>query len=151
MKKQITRALIIVGMLFVLVASASAQTARRITVQIPFDFVAGQKHLPSGRYVVRAIVRDSEKMLLIRSEDGREQAAFTTNSAGGGESVGKARVSFRQYGERFFLAAVSLPGASSVRELPKSRDEKSLDRELREAAKAGDAAFKTVTLMGSVR
>ena len=55
MKKQITRTLVGLVMLLALVASASAQASRRVTIEVPFDFVAGQKHLPAGRYSVSRV------------------------------------------------------------------------------------------------
>jgi hypothetical protein len=149
MKKQITCALLGFAMLFVLVASASAQTARRIAVQIPFDFVAGRTQLPAGKYTVRRFLSNSESALLFESEDGRSKATVITNS-GGSDAPTSAQVVFRQYGERYFLASVSMPGTASVRVAPESKAEKKIARELIEQAKA-DAASKSVTIIGSVQ
>lgn len=149
MNKQITRTSVCLGMLFVLVASASAQTARRITAQVPFGFVAGQKQLPAGRYTVSPIKRDGQNALLVRSENGRNVAIVLTNSAKAAPT--RASLDFRQYGDRLFLAGVSIPGAAEVREVPRSDVEKNLERELSEQAKAGDAGVKTVTVAGSIQ
>jgi hypothetical protein len=149
MKKQITSALLGFAMLFATVTSASAQTARHIAVNIPFDFVAGRTELPAGKYTVRRIQSDSASALLFESEDGRSKAIVITNS--GDAAPVSAQVVFRQRGERYFLASVSLPGASSVRLAPESKAEKKFARELSEKAKAGDAASKTVTVAGSIR
>jgi hypothetical protein len=150
MKKQITSALLGFAMLFVLAASASAQTTRRIAVQIPFDFVAGRTQLPAGKYTVRRIQSNSESALMFESEDGRNKITVLTNS-GGGDAPVSAQVVFRQRGERYFLASVSLPGTSSVRVAPETKAEKKLARELSEQAKAGNAASKSVTVIGSVQ
>jgi hypothetical protein len=149
MKKQITSALLGFAMLFAAVASASAQTARRITVQIPFDFVAGRTVLPAGSYTVRRVLNSSESALIFESKDGRSKATVITNS--GGDAPERAQVVFRQRGERFFLAEVSLPGTSSVRVAPESKEEKKIARELAARAKAGEAATKSVTVIGSVQ
>jgi hypothetical protein len=148
MKKQITRALLGFAMLFVLAAAAPAQTTRHISVRIPFNFVAGRKQLPAGDYTIRR-VGDSASALLIRSEDGRGEAIVIT-SAGDASPEG-ARVVFRQHGERFFLASVSVPGAASVREVPESHAEKKFVRESGGQAKAGEAAGKTVTVAGNIQ
>jgi hypothetical protein len=149
MKKQITRALLGFGMLLMLVASASAQTARRIEIQIPFDFVAGHTHMQAGRYTVRRVSSESETALLIQSEDGRKSATLITNA--GGEMPERAQVVFRQYGEQYFLAEVSLPGTSSVRIAPKTKEEKRLERGPRIASESGEGADKTVTVAASIQ
>lgn len=151
MRKQITSALLGLATLFVLAAAAHAQTARGIAVQVPFDFVAGQKRLAAGRYIVRRVGSDSGSTLLIESADGRSAAVVFT---GEGESSPRAaQVVFRRRGESFFLASVSVPGAASVREVPESRAEKKLAEELARRAKSGasDAAVKTVAVAGEVR
>lgn len=152
MKKQITRALLGFAAALMLAAAAHAQTARRIAVQVPFDFVAGQKHLAAGRYTIRRAGTDPGSALLIQSEDGRDGAVLVTN-AGDAPPAG-ARLIFRRHGERFFLASVSIPGTGSVREVPESRAEKKLASELSRRAKAGaadDSAPKTVTVAGDAR
>lgn len=149
MKKQITGALLGFAMLFAAVVSASAQTARRIAVNIPFDFVAGRTELPAGKYTVRRIQSNSEKVLIFESEDGRSKATVITNS--GGDAPESAQVVFRQRGELYFLASVSMPGTSSVRVAPESKAEKRLARELIAQRQAGEAASKSVTVIGNVR
>ena len=149
MKKQITKALLGFAMLFVLVAAASAQTARHIAVRIPFDFVAGEKHLPAGRYIVRRLTGDSETTLLIRSEDGRGNAVVITSDSG--VTPERAELTFRRRGDKYFLAKVSLAGTAGVREVAESGAEKRLARELARQAGAADAGDKTVTVAGSMR
>ena len=145
MKKQISRTLLGFFAVLMLAAAANAQTSHRIEINVPFDFVAGQKQLPAGHYTVRRIRHDSESALLIKGEGKGAEAVVLTNS-GGGEPAG-ASLTFRQHGESYFLAEVSLPGTSSVREVAKTRAE----RELIEQAKSGAAAPKNVTVAGSVR
>lgn len=147
MKKQITTALLGFGMFLVLAASAPAQTSRRMSVLIPFDFVAGKTQLKAGGYTVRRVAGGSETALLLESEDGRSKATVITNSAG--ESPERAQLVFRQHGESYFLAEISIPGTASVRALPKSRGEKNAERLY--AAKGGARGDKTVTVAGTIR
>ena len=149
MKKQITSALLGFAMLFVLVVSASAQTAHRMSVQIPFDFVAGRTELPAGKYTVRRVQSDSESVLMFVSEDGRNSAAVITNS--GDDAPVSAQIIFRQRGDRYFVASVSLPGTASVRIAPESKVEKRFARELGKQKQAGDAAGKSVAVVGSIK
>ena len=150
MKKQITSTLLgVVAVLALTAAAAHAQTARAIRVQVPFEFAAGGKQMPSGLYTVRRVRVDSESALVIRAEGGREAAIFLTNAGRGGAAV-RASLTFRQHGDRYFLAEVSIPGTASVRELPKSGGERRTERELIEEARAGKDS-KTVTVVGSVQ
>ncbi|HEX8502560.1 MAG TPA: hypothetical protein VF659_18400 [Pyrinomonadaceae bacterium] len=143
MKKQISRTLLGLFAMLMLAAGAQAQTSRGIRVQIPFDFVAGEKQLPAGGYTVRRVRIDSESALLIKGE-GKGGAAVVLTTTGD-EGPDAASLTFRQHGERYFLAAVSVPGAASVREVARTGAE----RELIEQARSGDP--KTVTIAGSVR
>ena len=146
MKKQISRALLGLAAALALAVAAHAQVLRRVVISIPFDFVAGEKQMPAGRYTVLRVKSDAESALLIRSEDGRSAAAVLTNT--GDANPRAAALVFRQHGDRYFLAEVSMPGAASVRELPKSGAERRLERELAEQNKSGES--KTVTVVGGV-
>ncbi|MEA3013028.1 MAG: hypothetical protein QOD42_1573 [Sphingomonadales bacterium] len=149
MKKQISRTLLGFFAALVLTAAANAQTSRAVEVQVPFDFVAGQRQLPAGRYTVRRVRVDSESALLIRGVGGGAAAVVLTNR--GGENPSGASLTFRQHGERYFLAEVSMPGTASVRELPKTGGERAAEREAAARSKPGTAEPKAVTITGSLR
>ena len=148
MKKQIMSALAGFALTAVMAASAYAQTGRRVKVHVPFDFVVAGKQMPAGDYSVRRVSKDSESVLLIQSADGRRTATVLTNSTR--REVSRAELSFRQHGESYFLAEVSIPGTAGVREIPRSKSEEKRVRELIEQARAGTAG-KTVTVVGSVQ
>lgn len=151
MKKQIMRALLSFALLTVMTASAYAQSGRRVSVHIPFDFVVSGKQLPAGDYSVRRVSKDSESALLIQSEDGRSVATVFTQS--GSREPERAELRFRRHGESYFLSEVSIPGTAGVREIPRSKSEAKRVRELIEQAKAGGNgdASKTVTVIGSLQ
>jgi hypothetical protein len=149
MKKQITRTLLGLCAVLVLAAGAQAQAARGVEVQIPFDFVAGQKHMPAGPYTVRRVRVDSQGALLIKGEG--NGAAAVVMTATGDENPERAALTFRQHGERYFLALVSIPGTASVRELSKSGAERAAEREALAQSKSGGGDTKTVTVAGRVR
>jgi hypothetical protein len=152
MKKQIARTfaaalgtLMLLGALTV----AHAQTGRRAVVHVPFDFYAGQRQMPAGRYTVRPVSQDGSKMLLIQSADGRASSAVLTYAAEGPAPSGSASLTFRQYGDHYFLATVFITGAAAGRELPASKAEKRLRSDLR--ARAADPEARSVTVIGSVQ
>src|SRR4051812_41537926 len=148
MKKQIMRALLGIALLTVMTASAYAQSGRRVSVHIPFDFVVSGKQMPAGDYSVRRVLNDSETALLIQSEDGRNAATVLTQASQ--REPLRAELRFRQHGESYFLSEVSIPGTAGVREIPRSKSEEKR-RELIEQAKTGSGgeASKTVTVIGS--
>lgn len=147
MKKQISRTLLGLAATLVLAAAAVAQVSHAVVVSVPFDFVAGEKRMPAGRYTVSRVRSDAESALLIRSEDGRTTAVVLTNT--GEPRPRAAALVFRQRGDRHFLAGVSMPGTASARELTPSSAERRLARELAEQNRSDDP--KTVTVVGSVR
>ncbi len=160
MKKQLTRACAVFGLVLMSAAftGASAQTARTIFVHVPFEFVVGEKRLPAGDYTVRRILLDSAKTLLIRSADGRAAATVHTSDAGKRAAAPQAKLVFAQYGEQYFLAQVWTPGAETARAFAKSRVQRGLEREWADGATrtGGDAAKvrpveRTVTIVGGVR
>ena len=146
MKKQLSRVVLGLAAALALTVAANAQVLNAVVIRVPFDFVAGAKQMPAGRYTVRRIRSDAESALLIRSEDGRSTAVVLTNT--GDPQPRAAALVFRQHGDRYFLAEVSVPGTASVRELPKAEAERQLERELAEQ-KGGDS--KTVTVVGSMQ
>lgn len=155
MKKQIMRAFAILGLLLTLAASETnaSQSRGRLVVQIPFDFVAGQERLPAGLYIITRISRDSGKALLIRSADGRASVTVLTNPA---EADGQdPRVSFKRYGDQYFLALISTPGSAEARAVPASRLEKQLKRDLARGKKlkggAAASVASTVTVRGGTQ
>ena len=151
MKKQIisTTALIIMAIVIGTSQLAQARTlSGRLVVHVPFDFVAGQQQLPAGRYTVRNAKTDSDTALIIQSEDGKQAAILLTQSDGG--RAERARLTFRQYGDQFFLAGVWVPGTAGGRQLPESKQERRFRRELRAKAETG-AEAKIVTVLGNIQ
>lgn len=150
MKKQLMSALLGLALMASMAASVFAQSGRRVTVHIPFDFVVAGRQMPAGDYIVRRVSKDSENALLIQSEDGRNAATVFTSASR--REAKRAELSFRHHGESYFLAAVSIPGTAGVREIPRSKSEEKRVRELIEQAKSGgDATDKTVTVIGSLQ
>ena len=147
MKKQISRALLGLAATLALAVAANAQVLSAVVINVPFDFVAGEKQMPAGRYTVRRVRSDAEGALFIRSEDGRAAAAVLTNT--GEANPRAAALVFRRHGDRYFLAEISVPGTASVRKLPRTGAERRLERELAGQNKSDES--KSVTVVGSVQ
>ncbi len=125
MKKQALNIVAMLSLLATLTAvSASAQSAKLMTVTIPFDFTIGKTTLPAGKYNVER--SSSLNVLVVCSPDWRTSEAFHTQSVQAKGSGAQARLEFRRYGDHYFLARVWMQGHDVGRELPQSRREREL-------------------------
>jgi len=92
-----------------------------IHVTIPFDFTVGAKSLAAGEYRVD---KQASHVLAIRSVNGQASMVIMTNAAQPTAPPGKATLTFRKYGDRYFLSQVS--DYAQGWELSKSTVEKEL-------------------------
>jgi hypothetical protein len=146
MKKQFFRAFIMFGLLITVAAgSALAQAPEKVVVDIPFNFIAGDKALPAGEYTVRNVSTGRTQALLVKSTDGRSASIVLTNAVEAGSIQKQAKLLFRQYGDTYFLSQVWAPGARVGRAIPKSRLQREAEKE---EARAANAEPPTVTLTG---
>jgi hypothetical protein len=104
--------------------SVSAQSERSKITNIPFDFIVGEKTLPSGEYTVAPNRSDSLNVWLVQSGDGHVNALFTTGSVRAGETQEKTKFVFHKYGDQYFLSQIWTIGDNSGRELTMPRLER---------------------------
>jgi len=131
LKKQAIRAFVLLSLLLSLSAIygyAQGQTLIR-KVKIPFDFSVNNKTFPAGVYSVTR-VNQEKIMLRLSSEDGREAINVITSPVQAKESPKTAKLIFRRYGETYFLSQIWEPDDVDGRQLPKSRTERSVERDL---------------------
>lgn len=134
MKRQAYKIFTLMALFLLLTAvSAQAQSRGTIEVQIPFDFIAGETHLPAGTYSIKQISRGDEKALLVRSQDAKAAAVILTNPVQASTEQHQARLIFHKYGERYFLSQVWTPEGSAGRELYESKAERQLVKEQKAA------------------
>ena len=136
MKNQLVNMLTKFGFLTVIalvtaVGSAQGQSLfYKLRANIPFDFVVANQKLPAGKYFIgRAIQNSGDSVLLISSLDGRVHAVRWTTPV---ESrfKNKGTLVFNRYGDQYFLSQVWPAGASTGRQLYKSRSEREVRRKL---------------------
>ena len=143
MKREITNAFASLMLVLVLAAvTASAQSAKQMTANIPFQFTIGNQTLPAGEYTIRYINQDSGKnTLLIKSTDGRNSRIVQMTPAQKSTPAEKASLVFNQYGDSYFLSEVWNAADQFGLSLPKSRAERELERRLaQEESKRMDVA-----------
>jgi hypothetical protein len=122
MKKNIaTTALIALGA-FAACGTASAESMR---VEVPFAFQTAGATLPAGKYVVH--VKPGSPIVELTPADGRTVYLSTAPSSTRGVRAGAGSITFRQYGEKYFLGDIRMPATPPVKAFP-SRAEKEAAR-----------------------
>ena len=82
MKNKIAQFLMLVGLTVGLAVFAQAQTISTHKVEIPFDFIVGEKTFTAGKYEVSfGILQNSRGSFLLRSTDGKQAAIVTQTIA----------------------------------------------------------------------
>ena len=111
-------------------ANAQSRNQQQLMVNIPFDFNVGDTALPAGEYTV-SIVNPlaSRSVLRLKSNDGHSSVLTQTTDIIG-RSTDNAKLTFRHYGERYFLAQVWMASESNGLAAPSSSSEKSVQRQL---------------------
>ena len=127
--------------------SANAQSSRRVTANVPFEFIVGNKTFEAGDYEVNAATLGAEAMV-IRNEDSRRAITRLTNPIVTMSPKSSARLVFHKYGDTYFLAEVWSGGDYNGRQLLESKRERSLRHEMRALAQA---QFERVELVAVLR
>lgn len=140
------RALVMVGAAaLTFVAFTGVATAQeQLVVNIPFDFVAGNKTLPAGEYYVRA-AGSERSLVLVDREDPFASAFVHTIDIITNQTQSQSKMVFSRYGERYFLAQIWSQGNTRGSQLIKSNREK----EIAKFAKLDDQG--QVTLVANLR
>jgi len=125
MKKHIYIASLVLVVLVAVSAQAQSRSNQQLRFHVPFAFTAGNNVLPAGDYRVTIVNPSSDHSVLrITSSDGRSTMIQTTDVEGW--AAPKAKLSFRHYGDRYFLAQVWMAGESTGLVAPTSKTEKAL-------------------------
>src|SRR5271166_194906 len=122
MKKHAAALLIL--MLAGLTGLVNAQTRATVIAEVPFNYIANGKTMPTGECRVR-IENDGQAILWITSE-GQTAAALPIMDESS-EPAAETSLVFHKYGNRYFLASVSRQGQTRSYQLPAG----SLEKELR--------------------
>jgi len=128
------------GLVLLLIAAmASAQTVQRVTVTVPFSFVAGSHNLPAGDYTIE--LNYEKATMILRSEASgsiNPVVMLATNSEEAANS--RSYAIFQHYGPHYFLAGVWRQGAGQTLTPGK------LERELASKGGTGEVARVDVRL-----
>jgi len=123
------------SILFLLLAVSSvsvfAQSDRQTVVNIPFDFVVGDKSLNAGKYIIERNKRDSDTVWTITSKNsGVTRKVFLTVAMRSNETQQDTKLVFHRYENTYFLTAFWTAGGNTGRELQQSDRERNLGDKL---------------------
>jgi hypothetical protein len=135
--KHVKKAFALSGLLVLLTFSAAlGQSDRQTIIHIPFNFTAGEKAFPAGKYVFERIWKNSDSVWVIRHKDNVGKAMLLTRPVRANETQQETRLVFHQYGDVYFLSEIWTAGDNMGRAIQMSNREKSLDKTV--AEKRGD-------------
>jgi len=107
--------------------SRSLSTSR-ITVNIPFDFIAVDQTLPAGEYTIeRAPHFDDHDLLLMRSADNHVAFFLAVEDTNAKQMPTETDLVFNKIGDEYFLSQIWIAGNNTGREVPKPRAERALE------------------------
>lgn len=141
MKKQMTKALMMIGLASILSLAAAAERAQaqsrvNYTANIPFEFAVGNQTLPAGLYTVSQIKTADGAMIIQVKSKGQDGLFRLTDRVQTAEPRSKTVLVFNRYGEQYFLAEMWRAGELEGRIVRKSNRERSIEKELARAPQA---------------
>jgi len=129
-------------LLILTVGTVSAQSEQIGVINIPFNFIIGQKILPAGEYTIRPNQTDSKTVWLVQGNDTQAGAFFLTIPVLARETQEKTRLVFHKYGDQYFLSQIWTAGDNSGRELSMPRKEVELAKNTAERSKVSLTASR---------
>ena len=107
-----------------------------------------EKTLRAGEYDVRA-VNQAGDAIAIKSVDGDQVLRLSSPKERSDRQM-NAKLVFHRYGNTYFLSQIWMAGESTGRELPKTRQERAIDRELKTIA-SNKPAYEVVEVIAMAR
>ena len=108
-----------------------AQSDLQLRVTVPFAFMVGDARFPAGDYSLRPHIT-VQGVLMLTNWDERRTMVFLAQSAERLIPQGEAKLVFYRYGDEYFLRQIWSTGLEGY-ELPKSRTERSVEKDLAQA------------------
>ena len=127
MYKHVYQVLTAVTLLALAMVPATQAQTYMLKVSIPFDFLVGETRLAAGEYHVKSV---SQYTTMIQSLDARASATALTSAASAGKISDVGKLVFNQYGDQYFLSKIWVPASDTGRELPKSKLEREVARNM---------------------
>ncbi len=105
-------------------ANVRAQTASVFKLRIPFDFVVKGRTYEAGKYRVGRLDEANPDTFVLKNEDGKTSLILLTQRLNSGVPTELSKLTFRRYGETYFLDSIRASGESYESRLPSGRSER---------------------------
>ena len=127
MYKRVNQVLTALTLVAWLMVPATQAQSIMLKADIPFDFLVGDKRLPSGQYHVKSL---NPVLTQIESKDARSTAIVLTTGMQAAKISDTGKLVFNRYGDQYFLSKIWVPSSDTGRQLPKSRFEREVAQRL---------------------
>ena len=127
MYKRVNQVLTALTLVAWLMVPATQAQSIMLKADIPFDFLVGDKRLPSGQYHVKSL---NPVLTQIQSKDARSTAIVLTTGMQAAKISDTGKLVFNRYGDQYFLSKIWVPSSDAGRQLPKSRFEREVAQRL---------------------
>jgi hypothetical protein len=123
--KYAARMFAIVVTMIPLLATAQMGTSRKLSAQVPFEFLAGNKLVPAGECIVQSAGTGGNTIQL--SNWNAKISLFSVVSMGESQKgAGVDSLIFHRYGDRYFLSGMKLASTGATYRLPEGKAEAEL-------------------------
>jgi hypothetical protein len=143
------------AVILLVAASAQAQSlSNGLRVHIPFSFAVADKMFQAGDYSFSRVQDDT--VFRISEVDGRFNSVCLTHAVQRQIPNAKTTLVFHRYGNQYFLKQIWAAGATSGRQVFKSRKERELESSLVRNSLVGKICkgrtqVETVTIVGALQ
>lgn len=127
--KGMTMLMLVVALALVSAVASYGQSSSTAAADIPFEFVVSGKTLAAGHYQLYASNAGGDVVTIRGAESGQSAMSLTIGLMRRRASD-EGKLVFHRYGNRYFLREIWNAGDNAGRQLPKSREEKAIQREL---------------------
>lgn len=107
MKNYLRPLLLVAGLVAGSLGMAQAQDSDYLKVNVPFDFVAGNKVLPAGAYELRRVNEQDPALLRVSNARGESALIYVAHSSS--LATPNTKFVFSDYGEKFVLTSLRTP------------------------------------------
>ena len=120
------RTMLVLALMLVPTGAALAQlgSTTRVTAQVPFGFVLGDKAVPPGEVTVQSVTASGA--LLIQNADANIGLLSLPKMDETKKPAGSCALVFHRYNNRYFLSGIKIEGSRITYRLPESKAEAEL-------------------------
>src|SRR6185436_8534605 len=112
MYKRVNQVLTALTLVAWLMVPATQAQSIMLKADIPFDFLLGDKRLPSGQYHVKSL---NPVLTQIESKDARSTAIVLTTGMQAAKTSDTGKLIFNRYGDQYFLSKIWVPSTNTGR------------------------------------